>query len=356
MEGRVHRRLKVLAAAYLRAEGFPVVGMEVAGPIGRHRVDVAAWSDRHAPDREPLTVVVECKASRTDFIRDRRNAGRLRREREDLERRLRELEHGRIMRREPELRTGGGGGLFAEVMPELGEWNFAASRDAEYRACLRRLRSLDAMLHGETKFFVFEKYRLADRLFVAAPAGTLRLRDLPPGWGLLEASPAALAGDEPPAGPDLFGDGPLSVRVRAPARRRAAGRFRERLLRNLAVANTRDALRPHGVAGGGGRGLRGGAGAAGSEAAWDPDPRPWLVPEVNGGAARGASSRQWAGTRARGPADAGRRQEAGERARRDSNPGVLCRTDTTDTGHESDHAPPLLPGCLHRGGGALTGG
>ncbi len=278
MEGPVHRRLKELAAGFLRTEGFPVVGLEVAGPIGRHRVDVAAWSDRHAPDREPLTVVVECKASRTDFVRDRRNAGRLRRERERLEAHARRLEAERLRHREPELQVGP-----PALFPGMGEWDYGRSRDPEYRGCLRRLRRLDAQLHGETKFFVFERYRLADRLYVCAPAGELRIRDLPPGWGLLEATPAALQGGSAANGPDLFGDGPLAVRVRAPARRRAARRFRERLLRNLAVANTREAMRPLGLAGGG----MGAAGAAG--AAWaarpaagssrrESRPHPWDPP------------------------------------------------------------------------------
>jgi hypothetical protein len=283
MEGAVHRRLKVLAAAYLRSEGFPVVGLEVTGPIGRHRVDVAAWSDRHAPDREPLTVVIECKASRTDFVRDRRNAGRLRRERERVEEVARQLEAERLPRREPDLQVGA-----PTLFPELGEWDFGRSQDPEYRACLRRRRRLDEMIHGETKFFLFERYRLADRLFVAAPAGTLRARDLPPGWGLLEASPAALRPDHPVAGTDLFGQGPLSVRVRAPARRRAAVRFRERLLRNLAVANTREALRPHGVGGpispAGESGRRRADGAPG--AAWDPAADAWAPVEGRAGRSR----------------------------------------------------------------------
>jgi len=94
--------------------------------------------------------------------------------------------------------------------------------------------------------------------------------------------PPLIKADRPPAGPDLFGDGPLAVRVRAPARRRAARRFRERLLRNLAVANTREALRPHGLAGDGGSGggrtdarsSRGGRSAA-AGGPWDPAPAAW---------------------------------------------------------------------------------
>lgn len=314
-EGRTHLRLKTLAAAYLRAEGFPVVGFEVAGPIGRHRIDVAGWSDRHAPEREPLTVFIECKASREDFVRDRRHLGRLQRERDRLEAEREWLERNRLRRREPELRLGG-----ATLFPEMDEWAWEASRDPAYRRCLRRLRRVTEQIHGETKFFVFERYRLADRLFLAAPRGVLRPRDLPPGWGLLEADPDRL---EPsaPLGPDLFGGASMAVRVRAPAIRRAAGRFRDRTLRNLAAATTRDALRPHGIGpaslvppsspappaatdeGGEGSGLtedalrgrdpdRGdrsprsprGRGSSGPEVAWNPVADAWRAPSAADGA------------------------------------------------------------------------
>ncbi len=62
----------------------------------------------------------------------------------------------------------------------------------------------------------------------------IRPRELPDGWGLLEVHHRALAGVE-------CAD-PVRVRVRA-ADTRSPERFRERTLRNIAAASTRDALR-----------------------------------------------------------------------------------------------------------------
>ncbi|MFK7960410.1 MAG: hypothetical protein AB8G96_07780 [Phycisphaerales bacterium] len=298
MEGREHLALKRLAAAWLRSEGFPAVGFEVTGPIGRHRVDVAAWSDRHGEPGAALTVFVECKASRSDFVRDRQNAERLQRERAEVDAQRQRLERTQLPRNEPELRVAG-----ASLFPDLDEWAFEHSRDPEYRSCMRRLRRLDARLHGETKFFHFERYRVADRLFIAAPIGVIRPRDIPPGWGLLEAAPDALALIDGQTlaerGPGLFGDSALRVRVRAPAIRRAARRFRDRTLRNIAVAGTRAAFEQEGVA------------RSWSPAGGPPAPPKRVEPDGNcGGGERtgdeGADRQAAAGRRADGRAGDGR--------------------------------------------------
>lgn len=259
-----------MAIAFLRERGCQAVATEVRCPIARYRVDVAGFADarldRHGrrpspaglsppppppsrpaahpaaahpdaarrtrPGRGPArTVLIECKQDRADFLRDRRDQERLLREREALERICRSFEENRIRVEEPELRREG-----TSLFPDLDEWDYAASRLPAYRELLKRLRRIDRRLHGETKFCMTARYALADRLYIAAPRGMIRRRELPPGWGLLECSASAMKDDDPRA--DLFGDPLLRVTVRAPEQP-SKDLFRQRLLRNIAVAASR---------------------------------------------------------------------------------------------------------------------
>ena len=70
------------------------------------------------------------------------------------------------------------------------------------------------------------RYHLADRLYIAAPRGLIRRRELPAGWGLLECPPQCI---------ETAVDGGLVVAVEAPPLSSRA-RNRQRLLRNIAVA------------------------------------------------------------------------------------------------------------------------
>lgn len=173
-------------------------------------------------------MLIECKQSRADFLRDRRDTETLLHEREELDRLRRAMEEKRIKVVEPHLRKAGSS-LFAD----LEDWDFASSRLPAYRNLIRRLRRVDRMLHGETKFCMAARYSLADRLYVAAPEGMVKKRELPPGWGLLECPETELTGDDPNA--DLFGRSLLQIRVKAPLLR-ARDEYRHRLLRNIAVA------------------------------------------------------------------------------------------------------------------------
>jgi hypothetical protein len=246
METTAHQRLKLLALALLRERGGRAAAIEVHCPLARYRVDVAGYVDTLPPrgaglahdagDVEearrrgrrrvpPRTVLIECKQSRSDFLRDRRDQDRLLRARVALDRFRVRLEHGRVRAAEPELRRSG-----TALFPELEEWDYARSRLPAYRDVLRRLRRLDEMLHGETKFCRIARYALADRLYILAPRGVLRPGDVPPGWGLLESSLR-----DRPIEPDLFGELPVSVAVPAPPLR-PRDEHRQRLLRNIAVA------------------------------------------------------------------------------------------------------------------------
>jgi len=222
LETGTHLQLKHLAIGFLRDLGCRAVATEVGCPIARYRVDVAGYLDReHVDQVDPRTVMVECKQSRGDFLRDSRERDRLLAERAELDRLRRGIEERRVKVHEPHLRRSG-----SALFPELEVWDFEASRLRGYRRVVRRIRRLERRLYGETKFFMIARYRLADRLYLAAPQGLIRRGELPAGWGLLEQRRAG---------------GPLHETVEAPSMStRPAHRLR--LLRNIAVAASRAVL------------------------------------------------------------------------------------------------------------------
>src|SRR5262245_19156742 len=234
METAAHHALKRLARAYLRECGCQAVATEVRCPISRYRIDVAGYLDSvvvnqatgHRQRCQPLTIVIECKQSRADFLRDAEHMARMLQLRERLDQIRRSIEENRIKSLEPQLRCSG-----SSLFTEMEQWDFAASRLPAYRTVLRRLRRADEKLHGQTKFFLIAHYRLADRLYVASPRGMIQPSELPPGWGLLECPPKCLSDDEP----GLFEASELSVAVNSPERGSKPA-FRSRLLRNIAVS------------------------------------------------------------------------------------------------------------------------
>lgn len=256
METQAHERLKQWAAALLIEQGYLAVGTEVRCPISRYRVDVAGYADRPVepaeqsagplfaaavsngrvckPKREVRTVVIECKQSRGDFLRHTRKTDALLARRDRLDAARRRYEQTRLPHEEPHLRRSG-----SALFTELEQWDFTQSRSSGYRRILRRLRRVEQQLYGETKFSMIARYHLADRLYIAAPAGMIRPHELPAGWGLLECPKRGLrsgrSGDS--------NDG-VPVRVTATAPQRSSpDKFQRRMLRNIAIAATRAAFR-----------------------------------------------------------------------------------------------------------------
>ncbi len=235
VETIMHSLLQTLAVEFLRSLGSPAAATEVRCPIARYRVDVAGYLDRWpdvpavgagpGADRRrpsPRTVIIECKCSRGDFLRDRGETDRLLAHRDALDRMRRGIEERRIKAHEPHLRRSG-----SSLFPELEQWDFAASRLRGYRQVVRDLRRIDRALYGQTKFFMVARYALADRLYLAAPRGMIRPRELPRGWGLLECAPPARA---------------LGTAVEAPELP-ARPEHRARLLRNIAASACRHLAR-----------------------------------------------------------------------------------------------------------------
>ncbi len=255
METSAHRTLRQQSVRLMFQAGCAAAGTEVRCPIARHRVDAAGYLDpvprsakaeevyircsphalRLARGARPKTVIIECKQARSDFLTDSRSVDELLAERDRLLRVRAVLEEQIVKACEPHLRLSG-----SRLFPDLEEWNFAASRVGSYRAVLNDLRRLDERMHGESKFWLMAHYRLADWLYLAAPRGVIRPREVPPGWGLIEIDPdwKGLAG---PGSANLEADEAPRVRVPAPE---LTGKpdHRLRLLRNIAVAASRQAI------------------------------------------------------------------------------------------------------------------
>ena len=246
MESRRHHRLKQLSLAFLRGAGCAAAAVEVRCPASHYRVDAGGHADPvpvrgrqipgnldsfsfRAPGRA-TTVLVECKQSRADYLRDTRQLADLLAERRRLDESRRHLEERLLRASEPHL-LGSGSMLFGEME----DWDFASSRSPSYRAVLRGLRRIEKQIHGDTKFWTVARYALADVLLIAAPAGLIHARELSPGWGLLEFPDKWLEAPD-----DGLEAAELSVRLRrAPATSAAVhDRHRLRLLRNIAVAAT----------------------------------------------------------------------------------------------------------------------
>lgn len=264
-----HLALKRLAVAWLWRLGCRVVATEVRCPIGRYRIDVAGWFDRPIEsllaraasgraDEGSLwaageaqrrsrsggaeawrTIIIECKQSRADLLRDTADPEALRAARERLERRRRDVEETRVKRHEPELRS-----ETSSLFTDLAEWDFAKSRLASYRAVLRDIERVDRAIYGETKFARFARYRLADRLLLFTPAGLLHRGELPEGWGLVECHrrPLRRERERLAQGVDPLEALPLREHTLAPALTSPPAR-RERLFRSIAMAATREAVR-----------------------------------------------------------------------------------------------------------------
>ncbi len=229
-ETALHLELKSLARGFLYASGYAAHAAEVACSIQRYRVDAAGWSDREfgggmgagagvrdgaaRPERCPAhTAIIECKASRADFLRDDAELPRLLGVRDQLRARLAEVREEVVHTGEPELRRAGTF-LFGDLDP----WDYDASRSVAHRLVVRELRRLDRLIHHHTKFFMLAHYRLADRLWVLAPRGMIEPRECPAGWGLLER----------------LDSGEVRETV-APACGASHDRHRARMLRNIAV-------------------------------------------------------------------------------------------------------------------------
>ncbi|MFN7020620.1 MAG: hypothetical protein ACK4WH_04730 [Phycisphaerales bacterium] len=143
-----------------------------------------------------------------------------------------ELEEKIIRSAEPHLAATGN-----LLFPELETWDFGSSSLPSYRQALRRLRQIDKLIYGQTKFWTMARYALADGLLICTPPGLLRPEEVPLGWGLMEIDTVVTSASV------------TQMSVRAVLRRKPCSsrpmseRHRSRLVQNIAFAAARDAWR-----------------------------------------------------------------------------------------------------------------
>lgn len=145
------------------------------------------------PDRDPepatmrrimrrvTTVVIECKATRADFLSDRADLDRAASEHARLRQRRDRLREQLVRTWEPHLQRTG-----ETLFPETDGWDFDRSKLASVRSADRDARMAEEALQSQVKFARMSRWRIADRLYLCCPAGMLKAHEVPAGWGLLE--------------------------------------------------------------------------------------------------------------------------------------------------------------------------
>ncbi len=185
------------ALQWLYATGARAIAFEV--PVRtpgwqRMRVDVAAHDDRSIREvsrgprggkkvrtvakRDDL-IAIECKACRSDFLKDSRRSDVLLQELHILEQARLEREQ-EIQEREPHL-------LVCEsLFPEDARWHYELSEDPAYQKICHKLDRVAKRMHRGTKFESLAESSLFHRHYICAATGVADREEVPPGWGLLE--------------------------------------------------------------------------------------------------------------------------------------------------------------------------
>ncbi|NOY75213.1 MAG: hypothetical protein GXP32_05405 [Kiritimatiellaeota bacterium] len=175
------RDLRRAALAWVAIGNPSALAIGVPTRVSRFKADVAAvWTK---PGRKRLvhpvkTLVVEVRRSRSDCWPDcsRREEmlaplREIKAEKERLESILRETE--------PELRE------TDTLFEEFESWNYSASKNLEYRQCLKKMREIENSLYKGSRFERIAQANVADFLYLAVPVGAVDASELAEGWGLL---------------------------------------------------------------------------------------------------------------------------------------------------------------------------
>lgn len=176
-ESERHRNLKRLAVAWARARRLKLAASEVRLPRSGYRTDVAAATPRALSDGA-FTAVFECKASRSDFLRDSAVEIGAAERIAALSARLMEL-RALIAAHRPDLRRG------EELFAEFDAYDLRGLKHDTHDRLEAELRIAQAKLHEGTKFAKLARWRAASLLYVVAEEGILRAHEVPDGWGLL---------------------------------------------------------------------------------------------------------------------------------------------------------------------------
>jgi len=194
-ETQAHKDLKRLALIWAQTNGFRIAAAEVSLPNHRVRMDVAAYRStrvREVKKDERLktnrlvwkptvgvTAIFECKASKTDFIRDARSMKATLERLNALHERRQRAEH-ELKIHYPSIRNGD------SLFQEFETLNFERPGYERYEKIIREMQRLSDRLHQNTKFDRLTKYGAANLFYVVAEPDLVAPAVLPSGWGLLE--------------------------------------------------------------------------------------------------------------------------------------------------------------------------
>lgn len=213
-----HLALKRLALAWAQANGFVICAPEVRVPKSGYRADVAACS--RGPDAR--SVVLECKQSRADLLKDAHGETETRARLAALLERRSTLEALLAVHR-PDLRRG------EALWPEYDTWDFSQLEHDAYRTVLADLATAQRQIVRGLKFSKMFRYRCADFLYLVVEDGIFAEAEIPAGWGLLVRKDESL----------MVARRPVDLAA-SPAQRTA-------LLECIAVAATRAVNRAAGI-------------------------------------------------------------------------------------------------------------
>ena len=204
-ETEAHLHLKKLAMDWIRGQGFRACAQEVRIPKSGYRADVMGYhrwspelqaidvlpdssesgassfsfSDADGAFQPGFTAILECKQSRSDFLRDEGEWEELQSRVETLKKRRLVLE--RLIRTHHEEWT-----LKESLFSEMDPIALDRVQHPTYLKVLRQLATLSKRKKKESKFDCLSRYEVANLLYLVVEPGLILPRETPSGWGLLE--------------------------------------------------------------------------------------------------------------------------------------------------------------------------
>ena len=212
-ESAAHTQLKRLAVEWALAHRLSLCATEVRLPRCNYRADVAAATPR-ATSPHAKTAVFECKASRSDFLRDSAHEAKVRRELAEAEQRLRALRE-QIGQHRPDLRLGD------ELFPEFEVLDLRGTRHRTYEQLAAKYRIAQRKALEGTKFCKLMRWRCASLCYLVTEPEIVHPHHVPDGWGWLVRDGDALHLQLKPCLNDTTGEERLAMveRIAATATR-----------------------------------------------------------------------------------------------------------------------------------------
>ncbi|HKB91843.1 MAG TPA: hypothetical protein VKC60_15105 [Opitutaceae bacterium] len=183
-ESAAHGRLKQLAIAWAQGHRLGLWGSEVRLPRSSYRADIAAATPS-VVSAGAFTAVFECKAYRSDYLRDAAPESATAMEIAELTERLNSLRE-LIGAHRPDLRRG------EELFAAFDCVDLRGLRHETHERITQQLRVAQNKLFNGTKFSKMQRWRSASLLYAVCEPEILQSWELPDGWGLLVRNGDAL--------------------------------------------------------------------------------------------------------------------------------------------------------------------